>query len=66
MKKGTYAPTIPEDLSVYVLEVTRFRLSSGIVRDAAQLALFRSLFIQSLQTIDPSAIVVGGHTIGNQ
>jgi hypothetical protein len=60
MKKGVFAPTIPEDLSVFVVEITRFRLSRGVVRNAAQLALLRSLFIQFLRVHDPEVLVVGG------
>ena len=60
MKTGTYAPFIPDGLSVYLIEVTRFRLTKGAVRDTAQLALFRSIFIQFLRTLDPSLVVVGG------
>jgi hypothetical protein len=55
-----FAPTIPEDLSVFVVEITRFRLSRGVVRNAAQLALLRSLFIQFLRVHDPEVLVVGG------
>lgn len=60
MNNGTFAPTIAEGRTVYVVEVTRFRITKGAVRDAAQLALFRALFVQSLMALDPSVEVVGG------
>jgi len=60
IKKGHFSPDIPDHLTPYVLDTTRFRISGGVVRNGAQLALFRSLFIQRLRALDPQLITLGG------
>lgn len=57
---GTLAPAIGPDLTPVVLEVSRFRISKGAVRGAAQLALFRTLFLDRLRDFDPDLVVFGG------
>lgn len=59
-ERGVLAPTIEEDAVPVVLDVTRFKIREGGVVAAAQLALFRHLFVSGLRCLDPGLVVVGG------
>lgn len=60
INRGHFSPEIPDHLSTYALDTSRFRISGGVVRNAAQLALFRCLFIQRLRALDPQLVALGG------
>jgi hypothetical protein len=53
-------PEIDASLTPTLLMVSRFRTHEGGVRAAAQLALFRHMFVQGLRLLSPELVVVGG------
>lgn len=60
LKPAFFADVVPAGHEVVRLDVTRFRLESGGVAAAPQLALFRHLFVEGYLSIDPRTLVLGG------